>query len=227
MKAWYASKTVWSGIVAALAGVLGMLGYTVTPADQATLADLALSIGSAVGGIGAIIGRVKARDGIKGGKSAGVGGVILAALVSSGLLSYSQETEAQDLQELGYLEWTIPTSRENGDPLPVEEIGGYEIRYTVDGEQYETIVPDGSANGYDVAALEPTPPPGSTTFTLGAYDTKGLYSEFVEVEVMIPGARPGPLELRYVPPSGTDPTEACVEDETCRTDMLSARYPPD
>ncbi len=55
-----ASKGVWGGIVAVIAGVLGLLGYTLTPADQLDLVGLLSAIVSAVGGIVAIWGRIVA-----------------------------------------------------------------------------------------------------------------------------------------------------------------------
>lgn len=59
-KGMFASKTVWGGIVALLAGVLGLLGYTVNAADQATLIEMATAVAASVGGVIAIYGRVKA-----------------------------------------------------------------------------------------------------------------------------------------------------------------------
>lgn len=59
-KGMLASKTVWGGLVALLAGVLGLFGYTVGAEDQATLVELAAGIASAVGGLVAIVGRVVA-----------------------------------------------------------------------------------------------------------------------------------------------------------------------
>ena len=34
-KSWYASTTIWGGAVAAVAGLAGIFGYTISPADQA------------------------------------------------------------------------------------------------------------------------------------------------------------------------------------------------
>lgn len=66
-KAWYASTGIWGGLVALIAGLAGLLGYTISPADQQALADsiqqmvaLATSVGATIGGILAIWGRVRA-----------------------------------------------------------------------------------------------------------------------------------------------------------------------
>lgn len=56
----FASRTVWGGLLALLAGLAGLFGYTVTPEDTATLTELLASVGSAVGGIVAIYGRIRA-----------------------------------------------------------------------------------------------------------------------------------------------------------------------
>lgn len=60
----FASKTVWGGIVALLAGGAAIFGYTFSEADQATLTEAVAGIASAVGGIIAIYGRVTATKAI-------------------------------------------------------------------------------------------------------------------------------------------------------------------
>ena len=66
-KPFYASTPVWGGGVAVLAGVAGLFGYSISPADQAALADsisqliaLVTSIAAVAGGVTAIWGRVRA-----------------------------------------------------------------------------------------------------------------------------------------------------------------------
>ena len=59
-KKWYESKTIWGGIIALLAAALGAFGYAVDTDMQATIVDLVTVIGTAVGGLLAIIGRIKA-----------------------------------------------------------------------------------------------------------------------------------------------------------------------
>ena len=59
-KNWYQSKTVWSGIVVLVAVVLGQLGFTVDAATQGEIVDTLLAIITAVAGIVAIVGRIKA-----------------------------------------------------------------------------------------------------------------------------------------------------------------------
>lgn len=59
-KQWYESKTVWGGIAAGVAGILGVLGYTVDPAFKDVAGELGLAIAGLVGGALAIWGRFKA-----------------------------------------------------------------------------------------------------------------------------------------------------------------------
>ncbi len=66
-KPFYASATIWGAGVAVVAGAAGVFGYTITPADQAAIADsigqvvtLVSSVVAAVGGLVAVWGRVKA-----------------------------------------------------------------------------------------------------------------------------------------------------------------------
>lgn len=59
-KSIWASTTVWGGIVALLAGIVAIFGVTISEADQSILAEALLGISSAIGGIIAIWGRVRA-----------------------------------------------------------------------------------------------------------------------------------------------------------------------
>lgn len=62
-KAWWASRGVWGGVVAAASGVAGMFGMTVDAAAQAQMTETLISVCSAlsmVGGVVAIIGRLRA-----------------------------------------------------------------------------------------------------------------------------------------------------------------------
>ena len=59
-KSLLASKTFWGGVIALLAGVLGIFGYTLSADDQQALIDLGVGIAASIGGVIAIWGRVKA-----------------------------------------------------------------------------------------------------------------------------------------------------------------------
>lgn len=142
--------------------------------------------------------------------------VVLLALVSG--VAIAQESEGRSV----VVSWDIPTERENGGPLSVEEIGGYEIRYSVDGGEAESVViPDGSATGYQLSGLSG----GEYRLTIAAYDVNGLYSEFVSLEARVLTA--GPVRVMdatvSVVPS-PDPAEVCADSPRCRVDVLSARY---
>ncbi|GGX53533.1 fibronectin type III domain-containing protein [Saccharospirillum salsuginis] len=75
------------------------------------------------------------------------------------------------------LYWSPPATRENGDVLATSEIGGYEIRYRLDGSSdYTTVViNDGSVDQYLFQGLDDT----TYQFEIAAFDQDGLYSEFV------------------------------------------------
>lgn len=62
---WYKSKTIISGVVAVAAGVAGVFGYTIAPEDQEQIIELITIVGSTVGGLGAIYGRITASKVIK------------------------------------------------------------------------------------------------------------------------------------------------------------------
>ena len=76
------------------------------------------------------------------------------------------------------LYWSMPTERVNGDFLPMDEIGGYEIRYknSASTNWFFIILPDPSITQYifNNAYL-----PSFEILQVAAYDTDGLYSDFV------------------------------------------------
>lgn len=62
-KAWWASKGVWGGVVAAASGVAGLFGANVDEAAQAQMTEAIISVCSTLsmlGGVVAIIGRIRA-----------------------------------------------------------------------------------------------------------------------------------------------------------------------
>ena len=61
----WASRGVWGGIIALVAAILGAFGYAVGEADQAALVEIGVAVAGAVGGIMAIVGRVRATKQIK------------------------------------------------------------------------------------------------------------------------------------------------------------------
>lgn len=73
-KAWWASRTIWAGIVSALAGIAGVAGYSISPEDQAQIVTLVVGVASLVGGAGAIFGRIKASKAVTGKTASGTPG---------------------------------------------------------------------------------------------------------------------------------------------------------
>lgn len=59
-KQWYQSKTVWGAVIAMAAPLLKHVGVEMGLAEQADLADALATLASALGGVLAIYGRVKA-----------------------------------------------------------------------------------------------------------------------------------------------------------------------
>lgn len=64
-KKWYASKTVWGGLIAVASATAGLFGVYIDEQTQAQITDLALVGAGAVGGLIAIWGRIKADKEIK------------------------------------------------------------------------------------------------------------------------------------------------------------------
>ncbi|WP_024461922.1 fibronectin type III domain-containing protein [Marinimicrobium sp. LS-A18] len=92
--------------------------------------------------------------------------------------SGSSDENLSEVSGLVRLEWDAPQSRENGEYLELYEIGGYELRYRKAGDsEYEVIpVEDGATESHEFDDLS-----GQYEFSIAAYDTNGLYSEFVNL----------------------------------------------
>jgi hypothetical protein len=65
MKAWYQSKTVWGALIAVAASLLQAGGIDLGNEVQSELADLAVTLAGAAGGLVAIYGRISASTGIR------------------------------------------------------------------------------------------------------------------------------------------------------------------
>lgn len=81
------------------------------------------------------------------------------------------------------ISWTLPSSRENGDPLPSGEIGGYEILHKEESALTFTsnILTDSSITNYVIEGLEV----GTYEVKIATFDSEGLYSDFVTVTATV------------------------------------------
>jgi len=64
-KEWYKSKAIWGGLIAVGSAIAGACGIAVNADTQDQIAELAVVTGTAIGGLLAIYGRVKAEQNIK------------------------------------------------------------------------------------------------------------------------------------------------------------------
>ncbi len=73
--------------------------------------------------------------------------------------------------------WEKPLLRANGEPLNYSDIGGYEVRYkSKDDANYQYIrVTDSSVTQFSIQNVNLA----KTTFEVAAFDTEGIYSNFV------------------------------------------------
>jgi hypothetical protein len=88
-KAWWMSRGVWGGVVAALAGLAGIWGYSIPAEDQARVVELIVAIVSAVGGVVAVVGRAMAKRPIRRSKPVrkSVVSLFLFSILSACILS--------------------------------------------------------------------------------------------------------------------------------------------
>ena len=75
--------------------------------------------------------------------------------------------------------WSAPDRRENGDPIYIDELGGYEIRYKKAGDSRYTYISinDPWTQNYKFDWLE-----GDYIFQIAAFDKEGVYSPFVDIQ---------------------------------------------
>jgi hypothetical protein len=76
------------------------------------------------------------------------------------------------------LSWLVPNKRENGEPLDITEIAGYELRYRKDTDEdfvYVTIN-DPWTNMYNFPYLT-----GNYIFQVATFDKNGVYSNFINL----------------------------------------------
>jgi len=104
-----------------------------------------------------------------------------SSISSASISSSSASSEAPSVAINGpvYMKWSIPSKRENGEDLNVEEIGGYELRYKSanDAEYVSITISGGEVDSYYFNHLE-----GDLAFEIAAYDINGLYSRFVAIQ---------------------------------------------
>lgn len=71
VKSFFASKTIWGGLVVLLATAANFAGYTIPDADQAQLIEIASNVAALIGALVAIWGRVRATKKIELVRQAG------------------------------------------------------------------------------------------------------------------------------------------------------------
>jgi len=81
--------------------------------------------------------------------------------------------------------WDRPTTRENGQYLPVTELGGYGLtRISSAGVSYgTTVIPNTGSDAIQYTATMAYSP--NDKFLIAAFDTNGLYSNSVELEHIV------------------------------------------
>ena len=62
IKPWWQSRTLWGAVVTIVSATLGLLGYDLAEADREALSGALTSLGAALGGLIAIVGRLKATN---------------------------------------------------------------------------------------------------------------------------------------------------------------------
>lgn len=81
--------------------------------------------------------------------------------------------------------WDRPTKRENGQYLPVTELGGYGLtRSSSAGVSYgTTVIPNNGSDAVQYTATMAYSP--NDKFLIAAFDTNGLYSNSVELTPIV------------------------------------------
>ena len=115
--------------------------------------------------------------------------------------------------------WQIPTEYENGDPLPIEQIGGYLLKYRPSAATawIKVVIPDPNTYQYRVDNLEP----GTYSVTVSVFDLEGTFSnDALPVSVTIPAERFKPKQMIIIAESFS-PSYPLPEEiiKLCETEM--------
>lgn len=102
----------------------------------------------------------------------------VASSSSSTSSSAASQSETSVIGPVNF-SWEAPNLRENGNPLDITEVGGYEFRYrkTSDSAFTYVTIKDAWKNYHNFTWLE-----GTYVFQIAAFDTNGLYSNFVDIK---------------------------------------------
>lgn len=105
-------------------------------------------------------------------------GIYPLALCSLLLAALAGCSNLQDSRGDVMLYWETPQERTNGDPLPLDELGGFEIRYrqAADNRYTVLLIRD---NGTDQYLLKNIKNPDSAIIEVAAFDHEGIYSNWV------------------------------------------------
>ena len=104
-----------------------------------------------------------------------------SSALSSVPAEISSSSAASSEKKFVEIHWVIPNQRVNGDHMDISEIGGYELRYKQEDDEFFTsiVIKDKNVATYYLNDLR-----GDYEFRIAVFDVAGLYSEFVSVERM-------------------------------------------
>ena len=112
-----------------------------------------------------------------------VAAVVLIAAVLWGCVSGSGDTSSQGEGSIT-VSWTAPSTRANGEPISLSDIGGYELHYGRGTGRYGNVVTieNNGRNRYTIEGLRP----GSYFVAMRTVDTQGASSSYsAEVRVTV------------------------------------------
>ena len=112
-----------------------------------------------------------------------VAAAILIAAVLGGCVSGSDNTSSQGEGSVT-VSWTAPSTRANGEPISLSDIGGYELHYGRGTGRYGNVVTieNNGRNRYTIEGLRP----GSYFLAMRTVDTQGASSAYsAEVRVTV------------------------------------------
>lgn len=120
------------------------------------------------GGSGTTAGSGSVNGGTSGTGTAGTGTTGGSATGTNG------GTTTIPVSYTAQLSWDIPSQRENGQPLPLSELAGYEVYYTTDNPALSGSIK--ISGGGTAKVSVPNLAAGQYYFTISAIDTTGLKS---------------------------------------------------
>jgi hypothetical protein len=175
---WSVIKSVFAQTAATQSNTSGQVSSTAISASGNSSSKAVSSSTSSKASVASSTGSSKAPSSVTSNSSSKAASSVVSNASSSKASSSAASSSGIAVAGPVNFNWTPPILRENGNPLDITEVGGYELRYrkVTDINFIYVTVNDAWKNYYNFTWLE-----GTFVFQIAAFDKNGNYSSFVDI----------------------------------------------